>query len=323
LLILTSTVDEETKHELIGLTGKAEQFPEIQLYDHTIMSQQDIVKLLNSKNEKATIGDFNGSIHNIKEFNTPYFAKKHSIVDLQSYIHTTKSINGSYTVYGSEQQFKQLIKALSVVTHQSETALTTINGGVAKMDNTVTVVLSCLLIMTMLAVFILFIAVTVANLKNLGHLTLLGWSKWAVANKVLRQFVVFSILIIPVFAVILWYVSGWHSITLKVLSYFFLGGVINLTLTLFMTGIAVLTVFSMKPVDAIKGKVPHRTLYGMGALGYVLLSILLVFGSVRLDEPIKEVVQNFRIAKQWENVSNYYTLKDMQTGEDLSTIAGK
>ncbi|PXA19051.1 amino acid ABC transporter permease, partial [Staphylococcus pseudintermedius] len=76
----------------------------------------------------------------------------------------------------------------------------------------------------MLAVFILFIAVTVANLKNLGHLTLLGWSKWAVANKVLRQFVVFSILIIPVFAVILWYVSGWHSITLKVLSYFFLGG---------------------------------------------------------------------------------------------------
>lgn len=271
LLILTSTVDEETNHELIGLTGKAEQFPEIQLYDHTIMSQQDIVKLLNSKNEKATIGDFNGSIHNIKEFNTPYFAKRHSIVDLQSYIHTTKSINGSYTVYGSEQQFKQLIKALSVVTHQSETALTTINGGVAKMDNTVTVVLSCLLIMTMLAMFILFIAVTVANLKNLGHLTLLGWSKWAVANKVLRQFVVFSILIIPVFAVILWYVSGWHSITLKVLSYFFLGGVINLTLTLFMTGIAVLTVFSMKPVDAIKGKVPHRTLYGMGALGYVLL----------------------------------------------------
>ncbi|HAR6214903.1 TPA: amino acid ABC transporter permease [Staphylococcus pseudintermedius] len=323
LLILTSTVDEETNHELIGLTGKAEQFPEIQLYDHTIMSQQDIVKLLNSKNEKATIGDFNGSIHNIKEFNTPYFAKRHSIVDLQSYIHTTKSINGSYTVYGSEQQFKQLIKALSVVTHQSETALTTINGGVAKMDNTVTVVLSCLLIMTMLAMFILFIAVTVANLKNLGHLTLLGWSKWAVANKVLRQFVVFSILIIPVFAVILWYVSGWHSITLNVLSYFFLGGVINLTLTLFMTGIAVLTVFSMKPVDAIKGKVPHRTLYGMGALGYVLLSILLVFGSVRLDEPIKEVVQNFRIAKQWENVSNYYTLKDMQTGEDLSTIAGK
>ncbi|HDT8572695.1 TPA: amino acid ABC transporter permease, partial [Staphylococcus pseudintermedius] len=45
LLILTSTVDEETNHELIGLTGKAEQFPEIQLYDHTIMSQQDIVKL--------------------------------------------------------------------------------------------------------------------------------------------------------------------------------------------------------------------------------------------------------------------------------------
>ncbi|HDK5671776.1 TPA: amino acid ABC transporter permease, partial [Staphylococcus pseudintermedius] len=35
LLILTSTVDEETNHELIGLTGKAEQFPEIQLYDHT------------------------------------------------------------------------------------------------------------------------------------------------------------------------------------------------------------------------------------------------------------------------------------------------
>lgn len=90
LLILTSTVDEETNHELIGLTGKAEQFPEIQLYDHTIMSQQDIVKLLNSKMKKATIGDFNGSIHNIKEFNTPYFAKRHSIVDLQSYIHTTK-----------------------------------------------------------------------------------------------------------------------------------------------------------------------------------------------------------------------------------------
>lgn len=62
------------------------------------MSQQDIEKLLNSKNEKATIGNFNGSIHNIKKFNTPYFAKKYSIVDLQVYINTTKSINGTYTV---------------------------------------------------------------------------------------------------------------------------------------------------------------------------------------------------------------------------------
>ncbi|ARJ51115.1 amino acid ABC transporter permease [Staphylococcus lutrae] len=325
LMFMTSTINNDTGHKVIGVVGDAKQFPVIQSFNHVIVSSQDIVKLFSSREKNATIGPFNGSVHSIKKIDSPQFSKRYSILKMQDYMDITKSVEGSYTVYGlhRDQEKEQLLQELSAVTHQSTTSLMSPSQGMIELGSMLPQTLSGLLLLNMVALFTLFVAIALSSLKNLGFLTLLGWSKLTLAKKLFQQFVIFSILLIPILGVISWWVSGWYAISLRALSYFFLGGVIHTILIFLMISFAGGVVFSMKPINAIKGKMSMPLLYLIGGIGYVLLSGLLVIGSLYMDSPMKQVVSNIQISKQWQSVIDVYTLKTVNVGDDQASIAGK
>lgn len=256
---------------------------------------------------------------------SPQFSNRYSILKMTDYMDITKSVNGSYTVYGlnSHQEKEQLLRELSAVTHNSISSLTSSNQGMSEIGSILPQILLGLLLMNITAVFTLFVAIAISNLKNLGYLTLLGWTKFTITKRLFRQFMIFSILLIPILGTAAWWLSGWYHISFKALSYFFLGGVINFALIFLMIGFAVGVVFSMKPINAIKGKVSMPLLYLIGGIGYILLSFMLVFGSIYLDSPMKQVDTNFQISKQWKSVMDEYTLKNINVGDDQVSIAGK
>ena len=325
LFIITSKINNETEHQLFGIIGSKNNFPEVTAFDHTVISKNDIELLTENRKELVTTGAFNGSIYSVKNVPDIFFSNNHSLVNLSDYMDITKSVNGVYTVYGisNESIERNFLKDLSRVTNQSVDSLKFANSGTENESGLVPIILSCLIVLTLLTQFTLFVSIAISNLKKFGNLTLLGWTKATISKQIFSQFIVFSIFLIPLLALTFWLISGWKDVSLKVLSQFFLVGIINVVLILVIILISTLVVFSIKPVDAIKGKFPTLALYFIGSTGYILLSSLLVVGSIYLDSPMKEVTKNVEIREQWTSVSEYYTLRDVNIGNDISTVSGQ
>lgn len=324
LMVITSIENDENNQKLIGVTGDAKKFPEIYTFNKKIISSSDIENLLKNTNIDATIGLYNGTTNQIKSLSNPYFSSSYSIVKMNTYIDKNKSVNGKYTVYGikDNKQLKQFFQDLKAVTGQSKESLASPNGGTSKTNNFVPLVLSCFILINFISLLVVFLSIAISNLKNNGNLILLGWSKIRIGKKIFIQFLILTVILTPTLSGIFWYISGWSQISLKVLSHYFLNSIINVFLVFIVSLFTCLIVFSMKSIDAIKGKIPNKALYGIGIFGYLFLSLTLVAGSIYLDSPMKEVNKYIKISNQWKSVEQYFTLKEVQIGADQSSIIG-
>ncbi|MEK4817499.1 amino acid ABC transporter permease [Macrococcoides caseolyticum] len=324
LVFIKSMDSDESNQKIIGVIGNSNNFPEIYTFNKKVVSTSDVHNLLKSTNSDATIGLYNGTANQIKSLSNPYFSTSHSIVKMNNYIDKTKSINGKYTVYGlkNKNQLHTFVQDLMAVTGQSKKSIESPNGGSYKTNNFIPLVLSCFLLINFVSLLVIFLSIAVSNLKNNGNLILLGWSKLRIGKKIFIQFFLLSIILTPILSIIFWYISGWSKVSLKVLSHYFMNSIFNIISVFIIILFVCLIVFSMKSIDAIKGKIPNKTLYGVGILGYLFLSSALVAGSIYLDSPMKDVNKYIKISNQWKSVENYYTLKDVQTGSDQSSVIG-
>ena len=93
-------------------------------------------------------------------------------------------------------------------------------------------------------------------------------------------------------------------------------------LTLVAVGISLLIIFSISPTGAIKKRYPTRTLYGLGIVGYLAVSIAVIVIGLQIDKPIRKISENRKLMKSWEEVSDYLVMGSIEIGEDGSTFAG-
>lgn len=324
LTIITSVKNTETQRNMIGVAGSANHFPTISILGSTLVSQDDISTLLTHHNKYAAIGNVNGSINEIKEVPSISFGSSHAIVKLETLMEKNGSVNGDYTIYGfaNDNEVAMFLKELSAVTNQSPEELVKSQSGSNSIRSLMSIYLFIFSAMTMVSPFVLFLSIAISSLKNFGNLLLLGWSKVAIAKKLFTPFVLLALSIVPLFGVSIWYMSGWYVISKMALSYIFLSGLFNILLIVLMISVACILVFSMKSIDAIKGKIPTKSLYAIGTLGYIVLSVMLVWSSVYLDGPMKMVAENIKTSQQWKSVSDYLTLRDVLPGNDAGTIMG-
>ena len=122
--------------------------------------------------------------------------------------------------------------------------------------------------MTILLVFVLaqvllnivfFIIVTLQNLDKGGKLALLGWSSGAFCYELFHCFLWYAVTAVPILTMIgvIW--SGWTAISFRYMSYFFSYAVWNLILIAVEIGISVVIQMSIRPLAAIRGRFPKKT----------------------------------------------------------------
>ena len=169
---------------------------------------------------------------------------------------------------------------------------------------------------------VFFLVVVMKNLSRQGKLALLGWPRTAFAKEVLGVFFLFSAAVIPVLMLGNSLIAGWEGFSFILLGYYLMAACMNVLVVLLELMISAIVIVIIKPLDAIRGRIPKRTLYALGIFAYLVISGGLIFCGAYVDQPIIAISDNARLAKQWEAVSEYQILSDISIGQDASSFSG-
>ncbi|MGY3778921.1 hypothetical protein [Isobaculum melis] len=311
----TSNGNDSINVQIGGLVDNA---PALEFLGNTIIDSSDLHRLLTSENRNATIGMNIGSKDTIKELQTPLFGVSIYFSKLSTSLDDT--LLGNYVLVGlnSEQQ-AEFISKLSEVTSISKNDLLFPQSGYTIDSGLVGIVLSIGLFLTVLILGILVVSYTLASIKEIGSLALLGWGKVQILNQLFSPIFWFSLYLIPVSMVVS---LTFYSFNLNILRYSLTAGIINTFIVLIILGISSFILFTINSLNAIKGILPKKILYLFVAFLYLLSSLGLLVVSYALDAPIQQVAQNKRLLSAWSNVGEYETLKTVFPGENQTSIAG-
>ena len=169
---------------------------------------------------------------------------------------------------------------------------------------------------------VFFLVVVMKNLSKQGKLALLGWSRTAFAKEVLGGFFLFSVAVIPVLMLGNSLIAGWERFSFVLLGYWLMASFINVLVVLLELLISAFVIVMIKPLDAIRGRIPKRTLYALGIFAYLIISGSLIFCGAYVDQPMTVISDNARLAKRWETVSEYQILSDISIGQDAASFSG-
>lgn len=302
----------------IQIGGVVERAPSLIFLGKTIVNSSDLQRLLQSKNKNATIGTNTGSEDTIKTLSTPLFGVDIYFSKLDTSLAHT--ILGNYILVGlsSEQQAK-FISKLSALSGISQKDLMTPQSGYMIDSGLVGIIIGIGLALTMLILGILVISYTLASIKEIGSLTLLGFGKAEVVKQIFSPFFWLSASLIPVMMGVSLFL---YSFNLNILRYSLTAGVLNALLVLLILGISSMIVYAIKPLSALKGILPKKILYSFVIFLYLLSSMGLLAVSYALDGPLQQVAQNKKLLSAWSSVGEYETLKNVSPGENQSSIAG-
>lgn len=290
-----------------------------------ILGSSNLEMLLNSENQASTLGIDMGSIDSIGTI--PYFRfyEQNVVMKLPHLIIAGNTINGDYHISGlnTEEQKAAFVEALSAISGLSEEELLTETGGIYQDSNFRKDIFVILLGIQLFINLIFFLVIAVQSLEKQGKLTLLGWSRAAFAKMIFGSFFVNAAIAIPFLSVLGWIIAGWDSFLPILLVLFSLAGIVNLLITGIELAIASIVVMIIKPLDAIRGHIPKKTLYAFGILAYLLISVGVVFCCSYVEEPIESLLANANLSRRWQEVSDYQILRSVSVGQDSDSFAGQ
>lgn len=285
-----------------------------------IVNVRSIQKLLRSSNAKATLGLGRGSVNSvgkIPEFNTAYPIV---VSKLENMIDQRDGVNGVYQVLGRYSDRHKFIAGISRASGLSVKQLTTATAGSYEYDSLFIIVALVILALTVFLLFVSLSALTVKSINKYGKVTLLGWPRLDFFRALLAPFLQSAIFMIPAGIVIGYFVSGWPLLSFQLIGYLAAAGLLNVLLLAVTALCAGSILFAMKPLDAIRERIPKKLLYLLAGSCYLCLSILLVYGGWSLDGPLNELSANARLSLNWQRVSKMQVLNHVSVGQDSDSF---
>ncbi|MDN6968102.1 hypothetical protein FCS83_05955 [Oenococcus sp. UCMA 17063] len=320
----TLSNDGSASEKIIGFYGDPNKKDLSMSYLGTkVIDQKSIRKLLNSNNPNATLGIEQGSINSVGSIPSFNNADKIVVKKLESLIDKSDGVQGAYQIVGSHKQRKKFITGLVKASGKTYDELLAEKFGSFEYDSLYFTVAAVVLALTSFLIFVSLSSLIVKSIDKLGKTMLLGWSKLDFFKALLIPFFNVSILMIPLLALIGFWISGWPSFSIPLISYLFLAGVCNTLLLFIISLFASLTIFIIKPLDAIHERIPKKFLYFLSGTFYLIFSVLLVYGGWSFDGPLNELSYNARLSLHWQSVSKMQVLNDVSVGQDSQSFTGQ
>lgn len=294
-----------------------------EFYGKKIIDKTMINKLLLSKIDESTLGIDKGSVYSVGKIPSFRFGGEIVFKKLDRLMEESGTINGDYFVLGLKDSDKNaFVQGLALACNvPTDNLLKEMKGYTVDRSLMRTIILVFIFAQIILNT-VYFIIIVIRNLSKSGKLALLGWSRISYCTEVLGTFIAYALLNIPIQILIGILLSGWSKITGIFISYFMLFAVINVILVTLEIAISAIIQLSVKPLDAIKGRIPKKILYVFGILAYIGVSAGIVFCGIYIDGPMNTISENARLSKMWSNVSDFQVLKSIAVGNDQSSITG-
>ena len=296
----------------------------LQFLNTQILTEEMVHMLLNAEDLESTLGLEEGSVHMAAGIPTFRFYEDVVIKQLLQLVAYSDTVSGNYYIQGleTEEQTASFLSDLSTASGQSVEQLTQDSGGSINDGGLLQTVLIVLLFAQGFLNIVFFLTIVMKRLPDQGKMALLGWSASDFAKAVLTQFLAISAAAVPALVLIGWFLSGWESFSATLLGCFLAAALINLVVTGLELTIAASVILMTKALDAIHGRIPKKTLYVLGIAAYLAVSAGLVFCCAYVDQPLNELSENAKLSGRWKEVSDYYILNAIGTGEDTESFTG-
>lgn len=287
------------------------------------LSSSDINKLLKSEYLNSTLGVETGSIDSIGDI--PHFRFYEHIVikKLPALLQDSGTINGTYVIQGLDNAAAKsaFLQGLSENSGLSEKDLLNASSGSATNRSVMGDILLAFLAAQVFLNIVFFLVLAMKSLPKQGRLVLLGWSRTAFAKKIFSGFMIFSIIAVPFLTFTHGLIAGWHKISAALIGCYLLTACIHVVLILIELLISATVIMITRPLDAIHGRIPKKTLYALGICAYFIMSAGLIFCSAYVDQPMASISENTRLSRRWNSVSEYQLLKHISVGQDEDSFS--
>lgn len=304
----------------MGVYGYVNSMPEFDFLGRDIVNKKSVEKLLKSEKDENTLGVLNGSANSIG--NIPLFNFGDNFV-IEKLKQTTKeTVNGQYYISGLDTaKFDSLVNDLAKATKQNRD-----NFLISNRQESVTAPLRDMFIIGFVIGSVILNAVAnmilyLLRMKDEGKYILMGWSRKSFFAMCYQEIINAAFILIPIVAIALFVFSGWNNSSISFISYCILAGLINVILMFIELIPVALTCFSVKPINAIHGRVPKKMLYISMSVVYLIVVGMLQGSCWYVDGLKKSIDENSKLLSRWEKVSDYNVLYDILPGDDQESFA--
>ena len=308
-----------------GVYGNAEnRQAELSFLKESILTCADLKELLASDHSDSTLGVEMGSINSIGEIPNFRFYGHIVVKQLPALIADSQTVNGAYTILGLESDAKQqaFLQGLAGASGLMESELLEAGSGSGTNDLVMRDILFAFLAAQIFLNTVFFVIVAMKSLPKQGKLTLLGWSRLAFAKEILGGFFALSVAAVPALVFSTSVIAGWGTFSPPLLGCYLAAACVNMLVILLELSVSAFVIVIVKPLDAIRGRIPKKTLYGLGIAAYFMISAGLVFCGSYIDQPISYISKNTQLAQRWEAVSEYQLLSSISIGQDAASFSG-
>lgn len=306
----------------LSVGGNVKKAPVLNFLNQNLLNSYKLSKLLNDDNQNAILGVNEGSINSLLKLPHVIGSKNTYVQKLSKLLNDDNTINGKYVITGLGENKNKFMQELASMSGKSEDSLLKPSSG-SSFDTSIFVVLYIGMIMLIsLSLFVVFIILSIEGIEIFGKLTLLGYRKSDIYIIIYKKFLIGSTLLILPISLIVWFISGLINYGYIGLNILIIVGSINAILTLILTFMSATTLFFTSSINAIKQRLPKKRLYGVGILGYLVVSVFLIIFCMYIDKPSKQMQANAQLLKIWEPVSNYNILGSIDYSGDGTFING-
>lgn len=308
----------------IDILGSSAGFSDFESTGKIVVSQQQFADLLSHGDNSMTIGLDKGSNNMLYELPDLLFSTPVVIERLDYTFQNTNTINGTYHINGLHDAVSRdnFLLHLSKMSGISVEDLTKESFGSSTDQGIWGIILAISIIVNALILLILFLICVLQSFKHFGTLILLGWDRKELWSAFFKNYLLFSIYIIPIISLCSWLLSGWSSFGLSSFILVFAGVSLSVLLLLLIFIIPTIIVYSVSPLAAIHKRLPMKPLMVTCLLFYTLVAGLLIAVSYSLDAPMNQFIDNMKVSREWKNVEDMYVISSFVEGDDVGTYAG-
>lgn len=289
-----------------------------------IFNYNNFNELLKSEENNKTLGLDISALDMISPLPIFTFGENIVVKKLPDLIQNSNTVNGNYEILGLDEADKEnfLSELATVCNVEKSTFTDNLSGFIIDSGLKGTLLLIIFLSHTLVFISVLCY-ITIKRLNILGKLMLLGWSKLSFAiNTHLKTII---IAIISIFLNLLYAVFLTNNFfdSFTFISFMILIGVLNFIITLILVMIVSLSIFIVKPINAIRDRMPKKIYIVVSCFLYILSSIGSTAMAMYIDGPYREIEKNTSISRAWQAVEDVNILKSVSIGNDTSSFTGQ
>ncbi len=296
----------------------------LSLMGQVIIDGASLTKLMSAESQSATLGLDISAADMLDELPSFVFGQKLVVMKLEALVEQSGTVNGIYRVTGlTDAQAAELAEMLSQASGTSAERMLAPLSGQLMQEPLLTLILQAVLVASVILLFALFIVSDFYDARSLGIHLMCGWTRTEFAFKTGINWVLAAFASLPLACAVGAYASSLGMRSWEYYRFMCASGLATVLCVLLVAAAAAAIVFRMRPVDAIRNRVPRGAYLGVLAVFYCASVAFAAVCGYALDGPMFEIQQNAAILRQWDEVSDLRILSDISVGDDASSITGQ